>query len=248
MSEKVRSRLLVTWLALVTAGLVYVVAGSDAISEQRVTNFDEINVHRINIVEPDGKPRVIISNRERMAGLYWGGKEYKHHSRNAGGFLFYNDDGDEVGGMTFSNRRQGDNYGAGSSLLFDQYKQDQTLGLIYSEENRQRVAGLRVWDRPDASLLPAIELSDKIASASSEEERTRLRAEMRKLEQTYLDGGGFAERFFAGKQLGDSVVKLADNKGRTRLLLKVDAKGEPSVEFLDEAGKVVKRIGAQPQE
>ena len=94
MSEKVRSRLLVTWLALVTAGLVYVVAGSDAISEQRVTNFDEINVHRINIVEPDGKPRVIISNRERMAGLYWGGKEYKHHSRNAGGFLFYTDDGD----------------------------------------------------------------------------------------------------------------------------------------------------------
>ncbi len=243
MSEKVRGRLLFAWLALLSGALIFVALG-DAASPKRVASFDELNVQRINIVEPDGKPRVIVSNRARMAGLYWGGKEYKHHSRNAGGFLFYNDDGDEVGGMTFSNRRQGENFSASSNLLFDQYKQDQTLGLVYGEENRQRIAGLRVWDRPDADLQPAIELSDKLAKATTDEEREKLRAEFRKLEDAYRNGGGFAERFFAGKELGASIVKLADNRGRTRLLLKVDTNGEPSVEFFDENGKVTKRVAA----
>jgi hypothetical protein len=40
----------------------------------------------------------------------------------------------------------------------------------------------------------------------------------------------------------DTVVKLADKQGRTRLLLKVDGSGTPSVEFLDESGKVTRRI------
>jgi hypothetical protein len=38
------------------------------------------------------------------------------------------------------------------------------------------------------------------------------------------------------------VVKLADKQGRPRLVLKVDGAGTASVEFLDEGGKVVRRI------
>lgn len=241
MSQEARRNLVFVWLSLLSAAVVFM-AWSQASFERKVTSFDEINVHRINIVEPDGKPRVIISNRERMAGLYWGGKEYKHHSRDDGGFLFFNDDGDEVGGMTFANRKQDEHHSARSSLLFDQYKQDQTLGLVYAEQDGKREAGLRVWDRPDKSLLPAIELSDRIGRADSDAEREKLRAEMKKLEDEYRASGGFGERFFAGKQLEESIVRLADKQGRPRLVLKVAASGEPSVEFLDEAGKVVRRI------
>jgi hypothetical protein len=42
--------------------------------------------------------------------------------------------------------------------------------------------------------------------------------------------------------LDDSIVRLADKQGRPRLVLKVDGAGEPSVEFLDATGKVVRRI------
>ncbi len=84
MTEKVRSRLVTSWLALLTAGFAWVALAA-ATPERKLAEFDEINVQRINIVEPDGKPRVIISNRARMAGLYWGGKEYKHHTRDEGG-------------------------------------------------------------------------------------------------------------------------------------------------------------------
>lgn len=245
MSDRTRGRLVLAWMVLLSAGLAYV-AFAATTRDRQPTSFEEINVQRVNIVEPDGKPRVIISNRARMAGLYWGGKEYKHHTRDEGGFLFFNDDGDEVGGLIFKNRTEGENYGATTRLLFDQYKQQETLGLVYGDENRQRRAGLQVWDQPDQSIFPAIELSDKLRNAKDDAERARLQAQMKEFEEAYRAAGGFAERFFAGKSLGESIVRLADKKGRPRLLLKVDANGEPSVEFLDEAGKVVRRITGSP--
>lgn len=228
------------WLALITVAVGFVAVGQvNAVADPKVANFEQLNVQRLNILEPDGKPRVIISNRKLFPGLYWGGKEYKHHSRDTGGFLFFNQQGDEVGGMTFDADKDGDKWSAGASMTFDQYQQDQTIGLMYSEQDGKRAAGLRVWDRPNANMLPAIELSDRAANAKTDAEREKIRAEMMDLAKTW---GPQGERLFAGKVLDDSVVRLADKQGRPRLILKVDGAGEPSVEFLDDAGKVVRRI------
>ncbi len=236
-----RPILMYAWLAAITAALIYI-AWPQFHAGAKTADFDEINVQRINIVEPNGYPRVIVSNRARMAGLYWGGKEYKHHSRDEGGFLFFNDDGDEVGGMIFNSRSQGKNHSAGSRLLFDQYKQGETLSLAYGEENGQRQAGLTIFDQPDESIFPAIELSDRLMSAGTEEERARLKAEMEQMGKSLQEKGYFTTRFFAGKALGESLVRLADQEGRPRLVLKVDADGAASIEFLDEGGKVTRRI------
>lgn len=234
----IRNHLVFGWLALISVAVGFVAIGQ-ANSDAKVVTFDQINVQRINVLEPNGKPRVIISNRKLFPGLYWGGKEYKHHSRDTGGFLFFNQQGDEVGGMTFDADKDGDKWNAGASMTFDQYQQDQTIGLMYSEQDGKRAAGLRVWDRPNASMLPAIELSDRAAKATTDAEREKIRAEMMALAKTW---GPQGERLFAGKMLDDSVVRLADKEGRPRLVLKVDGAGEPSVEFLDAAGKVVRRI------
>lgn len=239
MTTFVRKNLTYLWLAVISIALVFALWGK-AKSDPHTVSFDEVNVHRLNIVEPDGKPRVIISDRAEMPGIYWEGKLYKHATRDDGGFLFFNDDGTEVGGMTFSNRRKDGHYAASSGLLFDQYHQDQTLGLQYQETDGKRTAGLRVWDRPEESLWPAIQLSDKLANAKTDAERAQLMQERKALAQRYA--GGFGERLFAGKESQNSVVRLADAHGRPRLLLKVSAAGEPSVEFLDESGKVIKRI------
>jgi len=240
-TQAVRSNLVFLWLAAITVAVLFVAVRGQAAAERKVTEFDEINVRRINIVEPDGKPRVIISSRARMAGLYWGGKEYRHPTRDEGGFLFFNDQGDEVGGMTFSNRKNDGHSAASSSLLFDQYQQDQTLGLLYNEQDGQRSVGIKVWDRPDAPLGPVVELSDKLARATSDAERAKIRGEIGEIAKSW-GPHPVSERFFAGKVRDDSIVKLADKQGRTRLLLKVDGAGVASVEFLDEAGKVVRRI------
>lgn len=238
MSASVRNYLVFVWLGLLSVAVAFVLMGR-AQSEQRSATFEQLTVQRLNIVEPDGKPRVIISNRALFPGLYWGGKEYRHHSRDTGGFLFFNSEGDEVGGMTFDARRDGEVTSATAGLMFDQYKQDQTVGLVYNEQNGRRTAGLRVWDRPDQSLEPIIKLSDEAARATSEAERERIRAKMMEVARSFGPNG---ERLFAGKVLEDSVVRLADKQGRPRLVLKVSGAGEPSVEFLDENGKVVRRI------
>jgi hypothetical protein len=50
-------------------------------------------------------------------------------------------------------------------------------------------------------------------------------------------------RVFVGKTTDRSAaVVLADAQGRPRLTLTVDATGNPRIEFLDDAGKVVARI------
>src|SRR5688500_7462001 len=197
----IRNHLVLGWLALITAAVAFLAIGQvSAKSEPSVASFEQINVQRINVLEPDGKPRVIIANRKLFPGLYWGGKEYKHHSRDTGGFLFFNQQGDEVGGMTFDADKDGDKWRAGASRTFDQYQQDQTIGLMYSEQDGKRAAGLRVWDRPNASMLPAIELSDRAAKATSDAEREKIRAEMMELAKTW---GPQGERLFAGKVLDD---------------------------------------------
>lgn len=230
-------------LALVAAGFMMGAAAPTALvmadSGPPKGVFDEISVKRINIVEPDGKYRLVLANSERFPGLFMEGKEYKHHSRDGGGMLFFNDEGDEVCGLTFGSKTVGDNRRASGSLMFDQYKQDQTVGLQYSEANGNRTAGLRVWDRPDWSIKPLMEMSAR-AAASDEAGKARIREEMRAY--AMANGGAGAERVFAGKTTDDAIVRLADKSGKPRLLLKVGADGEPSIEFLDTSGKIVKRI------
>jgi len=245
-----RNPLLLGWLALLTAGLAWTLwerHGASAPADDTATptsaRFTELDVERINIVEPNGNYRLVLANSARFPGLFMEGKEYKHHSRKAGGMLFFNDEGDESGGMTFSSSRDGDNVSAGAGLMFDQYKQDQTVGVVYNEQNGRRQAGVRVWDRPDASIKPLMEMSDRAANATTDEEREQVRAEM--LAHAQANGGVGAERFFAGKALDDAIVRLADKQGRARLLLRVDGEGQPRVEFLDTEGKVIKAITAE---
>ena len=127
-----------------------------------------------------------------------------------------------------------------AGITFDQYKQDQTVSLLYRESGGEREAGMRVWDRPDTSIQPLMEMSDRAARAPNDAERQRIREEMRAYAMAH--GGVGAERMFAGKVQGDAIVRLADPQGRPRLVLQVDASGAPSIQFLDENGAVVRTI------
>lgn len=242
MKPRLKTVLVAGWMTLTTVAVV-ALAVDRAQSDPKTVSFDTLNVQRLNVVEPNGNPRVIISNRSHFPGLYWGGKEFKHHSRDSAGFLFFNDEGDEVGGMTFASRKTDKGWAADSGFMFDQHKNDQTVGLTYQEQNGQRRAGLRVWERGTADMTPAVVLSDRIARARTPAEKAALEGELKALVKTGDYGGG--ERVFAGKELDNSVVRLADRQGRPRLVLQVDAKGEPSVQFLGEDGKVVKTITGQ---
>lgn len=240
MSLTLRRVLVALWLVALSAA-VLALAWNRAESRPEVATFDTINARRINIVEPDGQYRLVIANTENMPGNFMEGVEYKRPGGHRdGGMLFFNDAGDEVGGLSFGSKTKDGHYRASSSLMFDQYKQDQTVGIVYSDRDGQRVAGLRVWDRPSTPLKPLLEMNDRAAKAKTDKERKTIRRQM--LAYAKAHGGVGARRMFVGKQGKNAVVTLADKKGHIRLVMKVDGKGRPSIQFLDEQGDVVRTI------
>src|SRR5690349_21762039 len=66
----------------VGAALPGAFASADPPQPPHVAQFDEISVHRLNIVEPNGRYRLVLANAERFPGLFMNGQEYRHHNRN----------------------------------------------------------------------------------------------------------------------------------------------------------------------
>jgi hypothetical protein len=217
--------------------LIVVVLATAAFRQGTPQKFDELNAQRINIVDADGTLRMVISNKDRMHPGVIDGKTIDR-PRPVAGMLFFNDEGDEAGGLTFTGRvaangaRQ-----ANAGLMFDQLKQDQTIGFSYSEGGGRRSAGFQVWDRSDT---PLGELIDKLNAANKIADKAARDAELAKIRAAAPPG---PRRLFVGKNADKAaLVSLADADGKPRLTLTVDAAGNPRIEFLDAAGKVVSRL------
>jgi hypothetical protein len=199
-------------------------------------NLGEITAERLNIVDADGTLRLVISNKDRMHPGVIGGKVLQR-PRPYAGFLFFNDQGDEAGGLTLTGREQNGSRAANAGLMFDQLGQDQTIGFDYSEQDGRRSAAFKVWDRPDA---PLSDLVEKLNAANAIQDKAEREAAIARIRAAAPKP---AQRVFVGKNR-DRVasVMLADAQGRTRLSMKVDPDGNASIEFLDADGKVMQRI------
>ena len=95
-------------------------------------NFNEITVHRINVVEPDGTIRLVLTNTANSPGIYIKNKEYPHpNGRKSAGLLFFDEEGTEDGGLSYgiSKDQSGKVVGSDGHLSFDQYMQDQIFTI-----------------------------------------------------------------------------------------------------------------------
>jgi hypothetical protein len=132
-------RFLVIYSGVLTVAFAVVVLAGFAESRQK-QKFDEISVQRINVVEPDGTPRLIISDRAEFAGEFYHGREISRSDRqDSAGFLFLNDEGTENGGLLFGGYKSKDGaFHSFGHLSFDEYEQDQTLSLDTDQDGRER--------------------------------------------------------------------------------------------------------------
>ena len=232
----VRSQLKFLRVYAVTSSIVLVVLCTSAFRQAKTQTLDELSVGRINIVDADGKLRMVLSNKDRQHPGMMDGKLIDR-PRPVAGMLFFNEEGDEVGGLTFTGREANGSRRANSGLMFDQFKQDQTVGISYSETDGRRSAGLQVWDRPDVRLSELVEKLNAANKLTDAAEKEKAIAAIR------AAAPPAPRRLFAGKtQDRAAVVSLADTNGRVRLNITVDAAGDARIEFLDEAGKVVTRL------
>ena len=139
-------QILVVYSSVLTTVLAaFMLAGSVAAKTQ---NFDEIDVRRINVREPDGTLRLVISDRARLPGVIVRGKEHPPVDRPHAGMLFYNDEGSENGGLLFGGHRnaRGEVVDSGGSLTFDRYAGNQVVQLIGVDDSTDHIVGLIVSD------------------------------------------------------------------------------------------------------
>ena len=126
---------------------VFVLAAFTA--QSRKQKFEEIDVERINVVEKDGQVKMVISNKERLPGPgnIVSGKFGERVGLKGSGILFYNEKGDECGGLQNISQEQDGKYVASSLLTFDKYNGDQVMGIKFEENNAKRKVGFNVWDQ-----------------------------------------------------------------------------------------------------
>ena len=227
--------------AVITTSLLIVLLLAGFLQAAQRTRFTEIDVERINIVEPDGKLRMVISNRPRSIGPIYKGTPFGYPGGTRPGIIFFNDEGTENGGLAFSGGRQPDGtFRAGAQLAFDQYDQDQVLFLQYSDNNGQRRMGLTVADRADVSIYEFVMRRDSINRMPDGPAKT---AALAKLMEPVNGVPLMAPRVYVGRDPSKTaIVNLSDRLGRPRLRMLVDSTGDARIEFLDETGRVVQRI------
>jgi len=74
-------RFLAVYSGLVTLAFCITILCGFVLSPKR-NAFEEIDVQRINLVEPDGKLRMVISDRTRFPGSYIGQRNSKQRPKD----------------------------------------------------------------------------------------------------------------------------------------------------------------------
>jgi hypothetical protein len=200
-----------------------------------------LSVERLNIVDSAGRLALVLSNGSRLPGITWAGKEYvkpRGRARSAG-MIFYNEAGDEVGGLVYRGGSIGptDTSTAFGHLSFDQWKQNQVVAVQYLDNGTNRSAGVRVWDRPTGTPTEAEALAilgQQVGAAPAGPVRDSLRREYIRRD---VAASGQVRAFF-GSANRVATLELRDVNGKVRIRLSVDTSGTARLVFLDTLGQV----------
>jgi hypothetical protein len=231
-------RFLAIYSAALTIVLAAIVLTGFADSRQKQA-FDEITVHRINIVEPDGTLRMTISNKADFPGIIIKGKETPHPDRSTAGMLFFNDEGTENGGLIFGGSKdKGGKVISYGHLSFDQYEQDQVFSIDTDQQNGDHTSELRMIDEPDYPITEDLAAAARIEKLPKDQQQAAWK-------QLRAGKGSAQTRILLGRLDDRSVaLRLKDVEGRDRIVIRVQPDGTPALQFLDEKGNVTSQLPA----
>lgn len=202
-----------------------------AFAVSKNTKFKQIDVERINVVEKDGKLKMVISNKERQhPGIVDGNIFKEREGQRAAGMIFFSEKGDEIGGLIFDGSTDKGQFG---SLTFDKFRGDQTIQFIHTETKEGNYfAGLRMNDE-NISLPERLSKIEEIEKLPTKELQDAAKQKMRE------NGEFLVNRLFIGKAWNKrSLIQLSDANGRLRIEMSVEPNGNPKLNFLGENGKV----------
>lgn len=229
-------RVLKRYAVLSSASFLVLIGAAFASGRQE--RFTEIDVERINVVEPDGRVALVIANQARLPGVVMNGREWSDREQ-IHGMIFFNGEGDEAGGLTLKSVRTDSGVVAFGHLSFDRMESDQVVALNYFEEPGFWGAGLRVSHFPAHGTAEWLPLEDSVMRLP-EGERDQA---MRDLRIRFMREGKWEiPRVFMGSEGKMAIVRVNDTTGRERIRMVVDSLDVARLEFLDAEGKVIQRI------
>jgi hypothetical protein len=230
-----------TWLRVhaVASTVVILWLAWTALGSGDTAGFDRIEVGRIDVISESGLPALSIAGHGRLPGPTSEGVEYAQDLSGgrtvASGMIFFNDKGDEVGGLTYHGRLTDDGFSSYGGITFDQFQQDQVVSLQYQGTQEGRRAGVHVWDRsteiPISGLLELVAARREATGAARDSLDARVAA--------LRERSASAHRIFLGSEDGTATLTLEDTSGRPRIRMFVDSTDVARLEFLDGAGAVV---------
>jgi len=203
--------------------------------------FRLLEAERINIREQNGILKAALSN---SAGF----KEFQRAQQEGvtfSGLMFYNEEGQEEGGLVYSGKGVPGGQNADVTLTMDQYRQDQNVYLHheeYKDAQGSRIEdGLSINARPDwTGVKEEYDTYNEIEKLPpKEQEDLRLKA--------LQEGKISANRVFLGVRRGlhnsvvydDTGVFIKNKWGRNAIKLYVDGENKPHFEFYDPLGKAI---------
>jgi hypothetical protein len=224
-------------MRMLTATSVVIAAMSllGATAALRSASFDVVNAHRINIVDQNGVVRLALFNKGNEPGPVFGGKELLTKKSRLGGtragMFFYNDVGDEQGGLVY----RGEESGNAGLLSFDPFRQNDDVDLFFSQRPGGVTEGLNFSEHASKSLLY---YNDQHTAAQAFPAGPARDAKVNAIKREGFLGN---DRLFAGVDKQDrSSVVLDDRQGRPRIIIRVESSGQPDIELLDAYGRVTR--------
>ena len=196
----------------------------------------ELTTERLNIVGNDGNKYIVLSSPEKQALATIKCKPInpEETERNVAGLLFFNEEGDEVGGLVFGI----DSTNSYQLLTFDQRKNDQIMALRkdeYLEDGTwKKQYGLTLQERAEKQsnvIISELNAINKIADSLEREQ---------KLHEFYANPKNLApQRLFMGRTYSEKVgLYLMDKDNKPRLQIYLDKEGEPQIESFDKKGNI----------
>jgi hypothetical protein len=198
--------------------------------------FDEIEVKKITVVGEDNLPRIVLSNETRQHPGRANGKQMEKRERPAG-IIFFNDQGDECGGLVYQIKSKDGKINSGMSFTMDNYKDDQVVQIVndeyYADGKAWIERGININQYPVGSNM--VERNKKINDINAiadEKERTAKLNELWEKE-------GPVNRLFIGRTRGNSSgLFLAGPDGKPKMMIYVDENGEPKIQTFNNKGEM----------
>jgi hypothetical protein len=203
-----------------------------------------VDAEKINIREKDGTLKVVLSNSAGFTAM--GGERAKQPGGvQFSGLLFYNQEGDEEGGLVYSGKAIPGGQDADVTLTFDQYRHDQNVYLHHGEHKDAQARsiddGLTVISRPDwKGVKEEFAIYAQMEKLSGEQ---RDALQLKSLQEGKIS----TRRLFVGDRRGvkngagydDAGVFIKNRWGRDAIKLYVDYDNKPHLEVYDQLGKSI---------